>query len=128
MSIVNRSSIASASEPVGNSRTLQVQAEAVAPVAHSSAIVEAAESAPLTHSGFDVVAVAELRRQAMLDALDPGPRPDAADRPRARGFLARIKSFYAQELIHDTAAHTENAERTSQRGKGKGAESPQSNG
>ncbi|MFH8291650.1 hypothetical protein [Streptomyces sp. NPDC018059] len=113
MSIVTPSSAASAPHPrAGGSadtttslRGAAPQTEAPAPEAVAqapSAASVAAASLPITNPGVDVIAVAEIRRKAMLDALDPGPRPGSAAKPSRRGFLSRIKAFYAQELTHDT--------------------------
>ncbi|MER5883787.1 hypothetical protein ABT160_08150 [Streptomyces sp. NPDC001941] len=117
MSIVTPSSTASASEPEGNSRTALAPGSAPAPAitpadTHAttsspapapapSAASRAAVSLPLTNPGVDVIEVAEIRRKAMLDALDPGPRPGSAARPSRRSLLSKLKGFYAQELTHD---------------------------
>ncbi|WP_318212891.1 MULTISPECIES: hypothetical protein [unclassified Streptomyces] len=108
MSIVNPASAVSAPEPMDGSRTRTAPdgtgtPQASAPAAPTTPVHPAARALPLDNPGVDVIAVAELRRQAMLDALDPGPRPVSAARAGRRGFLSRLKGFYAQELIHDTA-------------------------
>ncbi|WPW26088.1 hypothetical protein P6B95_00415 [Streptomyces atratus] len=111
MSIATPSSTASAYGPEGNTGTAtqlvgaapQVEApgpEVVAPAPSAASV--AAASLPITNPGVDVITVAEMRRKAMLDALDPGPRPESAAKPSRRSFLSRVKTFYAQELTHDT--------------------------
>ncbi|MGW2595782.1 hypothetical protein ACWCXC_36685 [Streptomyces sp. NPDC001515] len=117
MSIVNPASAVSAPEPMDGSRTRTTPDGTGTPQASASASAHslqpvapahpaAARSLPLDNPGVDVIAVSELRRQAMLDALDPGPRPASAARAGRRGLLARLKGFYAQDLIHDTARDT----------------------
>ncbi|MFD9029539.1 hypothetical protein ACFVZW_00010 [Streptomyces sp. NPDC059567] len=102
-------STASTSEPEHRAGTTRPcgeapQAEAPAPEAVApapSAPSGEAASLPIAAPALDAIAVAEIRRKVILDALDPGPRPGTAAKPSRRRFLSRVKAFYAQEVIHD---------------------------
>ncbi|MFJ9743146.1 hypothetical protein [Streptomyces sp. NPDC101166] len=133
MSTVNPASALSAPEPEGDSQTLALHdgvgtSEPALPQAAAPAARPTPRTLPVDNPGVDVIAVAELRRKAMLDALDPGPRPERAARLSRRGLLARIKSFYAQELIHDTPTTTGAADAASATAVRKSTRNSTSNG
>ncbi|MEU9860036.1 hypothetical protein AB0D99_04115 [Streptomyces sp. NPDC047971] len=90
-----------ATPPGGEARPAEAPAPEALAATPSTADGEA-PSRPVADPALDAVAVAEIRRKVILDALDPGPRPGTAAKPSRRRFLSRVKDFYAQELTHDT--------------------------